>query len=157
MKVSDLISILKKLPSNSEIEFYHQIYCGDGDEDTFDEPMIFIDDEGCSYLSVRRLKESLEYAIESKTVLMAKGENRMTVNNEKTELEEYINKLVGGAWKALAKAQYEKSRSEGRTHKEAFVDTLDKIIEVSSKILFERKNKACAKGIETKITAGVKT
>ena len=81
----------------------------------------------------------------------------MSVDNEKTEIEKYVGKLEGEVWKALAKAQYEKSRSEGRTHKEAFVDTLDKIIEVSSKILFERKNKACAKGIETKITAGVKT
>lgn len=59
----------------------------------------------------------------------------MIVDNEKTELEEYIDNLVGAAWKALARTQYEKSRSEGETHKEAMNDVFNTVIEVSNKIL----------------------
>lgn len=65
MKVLNLINALKKLPANSEIELYHHIYCGGGDEDRFDEPTLFADadEKGVFYLSVHYLKEGLEYAI----------------------------------------------------------------------------------------------
>ncbi len=70
------------------------------------------------------------------TKAISQRENRMTVDDDgRTEIEEYLGKLEGEAWKALARTQYEKSRSEGRTHEEAFVDTLDKIIEVGDRTL----------------------
>lgn len=77
MKVSNLIDILKELPPNSEIELYHHVYCGGGDEDTFDEPIIFTDtnDYNYSYLTIRRLRESLEYTIGNK-VFIPKNEGK---------------------------------------------------------------------------------
>lgn len=62
----------------------------------------------------------------------------MTVDNEKTELtelEEYADNLTGAAWKALARAQYDKSRLGGETHKKAMTDVFNIVIEVSNKTL----------------------
>ncbi len=59
----------------------------------------------------------------------------MIVDNEKTELEEYIDNLQGIVWKDLARTQYDKSRSESKTHKEAMNDALGIVIEVSNKVI----------------------
>lgn len=65
MKISTLIEILKKLPQNGEIELYHHVYCGGGDDNRFDEPIILVDtnDYDFSYLTACYFRESLEAVI----------------------------------------------------------------------------------------------
>jgi hypothetical protein len=58
----------------------------------------------------------------------------MATQSELKELNDYIDGLVGDAWKQLARIRYRLSRQEGKPHQSAMEDTYNVITELANKI-----------------------
>lgn len=55
-------------------------------------------------------------------------------NQDKNELNKYVDGLSGQAWKALARAKYNQSRQKN-SHRQAMSDTCNIIIGTATKVI----------------------
>lgn len=59
------------------------------------------------------------------------------IGKDGLELQEFIDCLVGTAWKGLAHAQYMLSAQEGKSHEEAMKNVTDAIMEMANHTIKE--------------------
>ncbi len=58
--------------------------------------------------------------------------------NEDISIEDYIDELMGDAWKGMAFAQYQLSMANGKTHQQSMLDVSNKILETADRIIERR-------------------
>lgn len=63
MKVSTLLAQLEELSPDDEIELFHEVYCGGGDEARFEEPVLIVGSNGRIYLTASWLVDNLKYEV----------------------------------------------------------------------------------------------
>lgn len=67
MNIKQLINLLSQLPDDTEVEVYHNQYCGGGDEERFDEPAVRID---TNLRVVYILPDTIAYQLKNHTCLI---------------------------------------------------------------------------------------
>jgi hypothetical protein len=64
----------------------------------------------------------------------------MTTPQEETELQIFVDKLMGETWKNLAWAYYDSARIEGASHKDAMIVVYEAIIKTSEMLVGKESN-----------------